>query len=160
MAHFEWVLSSEASPEAVRAALLDFSERRPEKWPGLPADQYKVYEVGDTWAEIREGYRGPIWWRERYDWSAPDAIRWSAVDSGFGMPGSSVVWRIEPAEGGGSMHHITWDRQGRTAFGKVFIGLMALTRGYFIRHSLEMGLAAIAAAERNEGTDGLGADYR
>jgi hypothetical protein len=27
------------------------------------------------------------------------------------------------------------------------MGLMALTRGFFIRRSLEMGLAAIAAAE-------------
>jgi hypothetical protein len=45
--------------------------------PGLPADQYDVYEVGDMWAEIREGYRGPIGWRERYDWSVPGRIQWT-----------------------------------------------------------------------------------
>ena len=88
MARFEFDLSSEASPEAVRTALLDFTARRPELWPGLPADQYEVYEVGDMWAEIREGYRGPIWWRERYDWSVPGTIQWAAVESGFGAPGS------------------------------------------------------------------------
>jgi hypothetical protein len=38
--------------------------------------------VADTWADIREGYRGPIWWRERYDWSVPDTIKWTAVESG------------------------------------------------------------------------------
>jgi hypothetical protein len=51
---FDFELRSRASPEAVRTALLDFSERRPELWPGLPADQYESYEVGDTWAEIRD----------------------------------------------------------------------------------------------------------
>jgi hypothetical protein len=143
---FEFDLRSPASPGAVRAALLDFTERRPELWPGLPADSYEVYEVGATWAEIREGYRGPIWWRERYDWSMPSTIRWTAVDSGFGMPGSDVVWRIEAAEGG-SRHRITWNRRGKTVFGKLFMGLMAVTSGFFIRRSLEMGLSNIAARE-------------
>ena len=146
MPRFEFDLSSQASPEAVRAALLDFTARRPDMWPGLPAESYEVYEVGDTWAEIREGYHGPIWWRERYDWSVPGTIQWAAVDSGFGTPGSYVVWRIEPTEDGGSAHHVIWDRRGKTVFGKLFMGLMALTRGFFIRRSLEMGLAAIAAA--------------
>jgi hypothetical protein len=88
MARFQFDLPTEAAPEAVRTALLDFSERRPELWPGLPRDQYEVYEVGDTWAEIREGYRGPIWWRERYDWSVPGRVEWIALDSGFGALGS------------------------------------------------------------------------
>ena len=145
MARLEFDIRTDAPPEAVRAALLDFSERRPELWPGLNPAIYEVYEVGDTWAEIREGYRGPIWWRERYDWSVPGRIRWAAVDSGFGMPGSFVVVEIEPAEGGGSAVHITWDRRGKTAFGKLFIGLMALTRGVAIRRSFEAGLARIAA---------------
>ncbi len=145
MVRFEFDLRSQASPEAERAALLDFSEHRPESWPGLPVEQYEVYEVGDSWAEIREGYRGPIWWGERYDWSVPGIIRWTAVDSGFGAPGSYVVWRIESAEGGGSTHRIVWDRRGKTLFGKLFMALMALTRGHFIRQSLETGLAAIEA---------------
>ena len=53
----------------------------------------------------------------------------------------------DPAEDGGSTHRITWDRRGGMASGRLFIGLMGLTRGHFIRQSLEMGLAAIAAAE-------------
>ena len=138
-------MRSQASPEAIREALLDFTERRPGLWPGLPADQYEVYEIGDTWAEIREGYRGPIWWRERYDWSVPGRIQWTAVDSGFGTPGSYVVWEIGAAEGGGSTNHILWDRNGKTVFGKLFVALMALTRGFFIRRSIQMGLTRIAA---------------
>jgi hypothetical protein len=103
-------------PEAVRAALLDFSEHRPELWPGLPRDQYEIYEIGDTWAEIREGYRGPIWARERYDWSVPGRVVFTAIDSGFATAGSHVVVDIEPAEGGGSTVHVTWVRRGKGVF--------------------------------------------
>ena len=146
MARIEFDIRTDAPPEAVRAALLDFSERRPELWPGLPPDQYQVYEVGDTWAEVREGYRGRIWVRERYDWSVPGRIEFTAVDSGFATPGGHVVVDIAPAEGGGSRLHVTWERSGKDLFGKLFIGLMALTRGVAIRRSFEAGFARIAAA--------------
>ena len=147
MARIDFDLRTAAPPEAIRAALLDFTERRPQLWPGLPADQYEVYEVGDTWAEIREGYRGPIWVRERYDWSEPDRVTFTAVDSGFATPGSHVVIDIEPAEGGGSTLHITWVRRGKGVFGKLFVGLMALTRGVAIRRSIQSGLDRIAASQ-------------
>jgi hypothetical protein len=137
-------IRTDAPPEAVRAALLDFTEHRPEVWPGLPADQYQVYDVGDTWAEIREGYRGRIWVRERYDWSEPDTVRFTLVDSGFAMPGGEVVVFIRPDDAGGSMLHITWDRTGKGLFGKLFVGLVALTRGAPVRRSFDMGLARIA----------------
>jgi hypothetical protein len=52
---------------------------------------------------------------------------------------------IEPAEGGGSTLHVTWDRRGKGVFGKLFVGLMALTRGVAIRRSFEAGLSRIAA---------------
>jgi hypothetical protein len=67
------------------------------------------------------------------------------VDSGFATPGSHVVVDIQPAEGGGSTLHVTWERRGRGVFGKLFVGLMALTRGLAIRRSIEAGLARIAA---------------
>jgi polyketide cyclase/dehydrase/lipid transport protein len=150
MARIEFDIRTDASAEAVRAALLDFSERRPELWPGLPRDQYEVYEVGDTWAEIREGYRGPIWVRERYDWSVPGSVRFTAVDSGFAKPGSYVVVDIEPAKGGGSTLHITWVRRPKGWFGMLFVSLMVLTRGIAIRRSFEAGLAQISAGPADE----------
>lgn len=66
---------------------------------------------------------------------------------GFGMPGSYVVSEIEPAEGGGSKLHITWDRRGRTVFGKLFVGMLALTRGILIRRSFQLGLTRMAATQ-------------
>jgi hypothetical protein len=145
VARFEFDLHADAAPDVVRAALLDFSERRPDLWPGLPRDQYKVYEIGDTWAEVREGYRGPIWWREHYEWSDSGVIRCTALESGFGMPGSYFTVDIRFAEGGGSRLHVVWDRQGRTLFGRLFVCLLWLMRGLPVRRSFNMGLARVAA---------------
>jgi hypothetical protein len=147
VARFEFDLRANAAPDVVRAALLDFSERRPDLWPGLPRDQYEVYEIGDTWAVVREGYRGSIWWRELYEWSASGLIRCTALESGFGVPGSYVTWDIGPADGGGSRVHVVWDRRGATLFGRLFVGLLWLTRGFPVRRSFIMGLARIAARE-------------
>jgi hypothetical protein len=147
VARIEFTVRADAPANAIRAALLDFSERRPELWPGLPPDQYEVYEVADTWAEIREGYRGPIWVREHYDWSVPGTVRFTVVDSGFAKSGGHVVVEIEPAAGDGSTLHIVWIRQGKGVFGKLFVGLMAVTRGAAIRRSFQLGLARIAANE-------------
>jgi hypothetical protein len=148
VARFEFDLRTTAPPEAVRAALLDFSDRRPDLWPGLPRDAYQVYEMGDTWAEVREGYRGPIWHRERYDWSDPVKVEWIAVESGIVKPGKRVEMIIEPAAEGGSRVRATWEGTGTGAFGRFFMAVMALTRGYFIRRSFRMGLDRIASMQR------------
>lgn len=148
MAHIEFDLLTDASPEAVRAALLDFTPDRPKLWPGLPADQYEIYDVGETWAEIREGYRGPIWNRERYEWPEPDRVEFTAMDSGFSRPGGHVVVRITPAGGGGSLVHVVWQREGKGLFGRLFVGMIGLTRGAPIRRSIRLGLDRIAALER------------
>ena len=148
MAHVEFEIRTDVPPGAVRAALLEFTDRRPDLWPGLPRDQYAIYQVGDTWAEIREGYRGPIWNRERYDWSVPGRVAFTVVDSGFAMPGGYVTVDIEPRDLDGSTLRIAWHRRGKGLFGWAFVGLMALTRGAAIRRSFELGLARIAEASR------------
>src|SRR4051794_18185027 len=54
MSRVEFDVESSAAPERVIAGLTDFTPRRPELWPGLNAAMYRVYEVGDTWAEVQE----------------------------------------------------------------------------------------------------------
>jgi hypothetical protein len=75
MARIELNVESSASPEQVIDGLTDFSDRRPDLWPGLNPKMYRVYEVGDTWADVREGNSDAIWARERYDWSTPGMVR-------------------------------------------------------------------------------------
>jgi hypothetical protein len=104
MPHVEVDTDTTLPPERVREALLDFSDRRPDIWPGLDRSLYEVYEVGETTADIKEGSRLPgttIWAHEHYDWSDPDTVRWTVVESNFCTPGSRVYATLHPRDGGG-----------------------------------------------------------
>jgi hypothetical protein len=143
MARLEWDMTSSAPPAAIIAALTDFTDRRPDIWPGLARDQYKVYEVGDTWAEIREGSAKSVWARERYDWSRPGNVTWTVKESSFSTPGDSVSADVSPGESGGSRIHVRWRRRGTSLGGKLVIALLVVTRGSLIKRSLRQGLARI-----------------
>jgi hypothetical protein len=104
---FEFV--TKASPEQVREAMTDFTERRLRIWSTtLDPKVYEAQEVGDTWAVAREGSpHSPFWVRVRYDWSDPEVVRWSELETNHGNPGGGSM-RVTPVEGGGSRVHVEW----------------------------------------------------
>ena len=55
MSGVDVVVETSAPPDSVREALLDFTPRRPERWPGITPDLYEVYEVRERSAETRRG---------------------------------------------------------------------------------------------------------
>ncbi|MEV6304906.1 SRPBCC family protein [Actinoplanes sp. NPDC051861] len=103
-------VGTKASPEQVRGAFTDFTDRRPRIWNRtLDPAKYEVRELGDTWAVARESSPGsPFWVVARYDWSDPDVIRWTVVESSYGGDGGGSV-RITPADGGGSRLDVEWN---------------------------------------------------
>jgi hypothetical protein len=148
MPKVEAVVDSPLPPQTVREGLLDFSPGRPESWPGIYAPLYEVYEVGDTYADIREGSKVPggvIWAKEHYDWSDPDTVTWTVRESNFCAPGSYVSARITPAASGGSRIHITWNRTPTSLAGRVAAFLIVATRGAPVTGSLRMGLKRLEA---------------
>ena len=106
-----------ASPEQVREALTDFSDRRLEIWRRtLDPRTYEVHELGDTWAVARESTAGsPFWVVNRYDWADPTVIRTTVVEGSWGGSGGGTI-RIHPADGGGSRVQAEWTHTdiGRT----------------------------------------------
>lgn len=145
MAKIEFDIDTSLPPEKVKAMLLDFSDRRPDTWPGLGRDQYKVYSIGETSAEIREGNRRPnVWARERYDWSRPGIVRWEVVESNFSAPGSYLEAHLNPKAGGGTNVHIIWERQPTSPMGKLALGVIRLTKGGPVKASFK---AAFKKAE-------------
>ena len=122
MPKVELDVETSVSPDDVRAALLDFSDRRPEIWPGIEPSLYKVFIVGDTFAEVQEGSKMPgtrIWAKERYDWSASEQITWTVQESNFCAPGSYVSAAIAPRGDGGSRIHLIWDRTPTSLVGRL-----------------------------------------
>lgn len=69
-----------ATPEQFLAALTDFGPDRSKLW-GNSSDQYfKVHNQGPSQADVTEGFRG-IWERLHYDWSDPNHITITTIDS-------------------------------------------------------------------------------
>jgi len=139
--------TDDRSPRGIIAGLTNFTERRPELWPGLNPKKYRVYEVGDTWADVHAGNNDAIWARERYDWSTPGAVRWTVQESSFSTRGDFVEAVVRARPGGGSRIHVTWRRQGKTAAAKAMTGLIALTRGLPVKASMRAGLRQIESAD-------------
>lgn len=148
MPRLEFSLDCLVPPGKVREALVNFSPRRPEIWPGIYAPLYEVYDVGDTYADVREGSKAPggtIWAKEHYDWSDPDTVTWTVRESNFCAPGSYVSARITPNGPGGSRLHITWNRTPTSLAGRVIAFLVVVTRGAPVASSLRMGLKRLRA---------------
>lgn len=127
------------SPERVREMFIDVSERRPEIWPGIAPELYEVLAVGDTWADIKEGTKAPgltIWAVEHYDWSVPGTVTWTVKESNFSTPGSFVSAELRPREGGGTVVHVTWSREGTTARGRFAIRMIKLLKGKPVAQSM------------------------
>jgi hypothetical protein len=145
VARIEFDVETTLPPEKVKAMLLDFSDQRPETWPGLARDKYEVYSISETSAEIREGNKRPnVWARERYDWSRPGIVRWEVIESNFSAPGSFLEAHLKPKDGGGTTVHIIWSRTAISPMGTIALGAIKLTRGAPVKASMR---AAFKKAE-------------
>ena len=128
MAKLHYEADGAVSADRFTKALTDFSERRPELWPGLDAKYYEVHELGDTWADVTEGTDifGGVWARERYDWSEPGVVRLTLQDSADFVPGTVTVYRITPGVDGGCHVAVDFQRTARSLRGRLVGVLVSL----------------------------------
>lgn len=144
MTELRFTVEAPVPAERVLAALTDFSDRRPDLWPELDSDLYRVEELGETTALVREGQRRPrLWALEAYDWSTPGEVTWTARESNFCAPGSFMSVRVEDVPGGSRMH-AKWSRAGVGLKGRVIVALMRITKGRPLAKSLAAALAGLA----------------
>jgi hypothetical protein len=119
MAKVRYGVDGATSAERFIAALTDFSDRRPAIWPGLSANLFTVHELGATWADVTEGtdVGGGVWARERYDWSTPDVVTLTLLDSADFRPGTVTRYRVTSRPGGCHVevefHRIAHSLRGR-----------------------------------------------
>ena len=129
MARIHYEADGPVPPERFITALTDFSDRRPDLWPGLDATFFKVHDLGDTWAEVTEGtdVLGGVWARERYDWSQPGLVRLTLVDSADFTPGTVTSYRVTAGSAGGCHVAVDFQRIARSARGRLVGALVQLT---------------------------------
>jgi hypothetical protein len=131
MVEIRFEVETPLSPQQVRAAATDFSERRPQIWSGIDPKRFAVHALGDNTAEVTEGGRkfGGIWARERYDWSDADVVVARVLDSNIFRPGSRWELRVRPTAAGGSRVEWTSLRQPSSLKGRlVVLALKAVGR--------------------------------
>lgn len=136
--------------DTIRRGLLDFSDERPDRWPQLDPKTYEVHWVKETSAEVTEGSPFPkVWSRERYDWSHPTIITWTAQESNFCIPGSHVSMDIQPQPSGGSTVRITWDRTAANLRGRLNLAVVRLGGARLLKWATTRSLADVAKSYRD-----------
>jgi hypothetical protein len=123
-------------PAKVMAAMVDFSERRPEIWPKLTARLYRVHELGPRAADVTEGTAllgVDIWERVAYEWT-DSVVRGVITDGRIFEPGGTFELRVEP-HGAGSRIDIDYDRRSKTVLGRCLGAMLQLSGGAPIKQS-------------------------
>jgi Polyketide cyclase / dehydrase and lipid transport len=145
MVEIRFEVDTPLSPQQVRAAATDFSERRPQIWSGIDPERFAVHALGDTTAEVTEGGRelGGIWARERYDWSDPDLVVAQVLDSNIFGPGSRWELRIRPGPDGGSRVEWTSLRQPSSHKGRLVVVVLRVAGRSLLRGYLQQTLAKL-----------------
>lgn len=133
-------------PDEVIAALTDFGPDRIDIWPSLDPNEYKVFEVGEKCAVVREGTRRPnVWARERYDWSTPGTVSWTPEASNAFRPGTKIELVVRPNAGGGSHVEMDAERIAASPIGYFVVGLLALLGKRFLLSTYKANFDRIAA---------------
>ncbi|HEX4705361.1 MAG TPA: SRPBCC family protein [Pseudonocardiaceae bacterium] len=145
MARIEFEVTSDVPPERFLKALTDFSPARADVWPNIDTKNLKVHEVGTDSADVTEGSSfagGPVWERNRYDWSEPGTVKVTTVESNTWGPGSSWLYRIDPADKG-SRIRVTVERHPISVKGRFIVVLLVLLGRQVMRGDLRRILAKL-----------------
>jgi hypothetical protein len=98
-------IETTVSPERLLAAATDFSERRPDLWPGISRRSYRVFSLGDHTADVEEG-TSPVHHRYHYQWTDDGTVRAITTEATVMKTGSVWEMRVRPRDGGGSIVQI------------------------------------------------------
>jgi hypothetical protein len=130
MAKIHYEADGEIPAERFIAALTDFSDRRPELWPNLDTKFFRLFERGDTWAEVQEGtdVLGGVWGRERYDWSEPGRVTLTLLESPDFRPGTVIDYHVNDRPDGGCHVAVDFQRIAASPRGR-FVGVVVQLTG-------------------------------
>jgi hypothetical protein len=132
VARVTYEVTTDLDPKVVWAALTDFGPRRAELWPDLSPGSFKVLELGDTWARVREGTASVgLWSVERYEWKEP-VITATVEEASGAQPGGTWTMEVRPRAKGGTVLTIHMDRKAKGFVGHIVHGVFQVTNGRFL----------------------------
>ena len=138
-----------ATPEQFVAALTDFGPDR-SKIFGNSADGYlKVHDQGSDWADVTEGSRG-VWERLRYDWSDPNRVVLTTIDSNVWGGASGHTYTVTRRPDGTTDVDVVVVRDGKNLKGRA-LGIVVGIGGKRVLGKA-FGNTVKAIEARNSGT--------
>ena len=130
---FEFDFTTTATPDQVVELMTDFSPNRPHRWPASSTKAFEVYRVGETDADIREGQDFPrVWATWHYDWSVPDSVTLTVVESDALATGSHMSLTATAVAGGGSSVHGVWEQTSKNVIALAGVTLMRFVGPRFL----------------------------
>jgi hypothetical protein len=130
---FAFDFETTATPDQVIELMTDFSPNRPHRWPALSAKTFEVYHVGETEADVLEGQDFPkLSAKWHYDWSKPNSVTLTVVESDAQAPGSFMTLTATPTAEGGSSVHGVWEQTSKNLTALLGVTLMRFIGPLFL----------------------------
>jgi hypothetical protein len=144
-AHAETSLSA----AEFRAALTNFSDRdqRLSDFSNISAEHFEVHEVGDTSAVVTEGasIAGGVWEKLRYDWSDPNVVTLTTIESNTFEPGGTWKYTTSAGADGKTRVDLVLHRVPTTFKGKLLGIPLTLAGGPLLGGDLKKTLRRLEA---------------
>jgi hypothetical protein len=125
MPTMHFTLNTTATPEQFRAALTDFGPGRAEMFVNSKEGYLHVHSLGATEADVTEGSVG-IWERLHYDWSEPNRIVLTTVDSNAWGGRSGHTYTLTPKPDGTTQVDVVVVREPKNLKGRAIAALLQL----------------------------------
>lgn len=112
-----------ATPEQFIAGLTDFGPGRSKLFKNSADGYLKVHSVGPHEADVTEG-SGGIWERLHYDWSHPQYVVLTTVDSNLFGGASGHTYTLTPKPDGTTQIDAVLVREGKNPRGRIVAAVL------------------------------------
>lgn len=144
MATMHFTEQTTATPRQFAAALTDFGPDRQKVFGNSSGKYLKVHEIGADHADVTEGSVG-IWERLRYDWSDPNRVVMTTVDSNIWGGQSSHTYTFTPLPDGKTQLDVVVVRDGKNLRGRLTELLVSTVGQGVLKKALKDTIKAVEA---------------
>ena len=140
--HFTEITTS--TPEQFIAGLTDFGPGRSKLFPNSHDDYLKVHDQGPGYADITEG-SGGVWERLHYNWSDPNHVVLTTVDSNLWGGASGHTYTFKPHADGATEIDVVIVREGKNLKGHLLAFVFAFGGKRVLAKAFDETVRAIEA---------------
>lgn len=133
-----------ATPEQFIAGLTDFGPGRSKLFKNSADGYLKVHSVGPHQADVTEG-SGGVWERLHYDWSHPQYVKLTTIDSNLFGGASGHTYTLTPQPDGTTQIDAVLVREGKNLRGRIVAGALGTVGKRSLTKAFSSSVKAIEA---------------